>query len=146
MAWVSFAQLGTSVAKKQPPFLICGTGINKWLTIIAQLGSKRIIRATAKTGLHYHYFSIKIFLNSNTKPANSSKNYYGCKAISTSVESLFLHLKRHTVSRLRLIISMYKFTKPTTSWFLMHHPQHWSWPHWQQLARFHYSIQSIFLV
>ena len=83
-------------------------------------------KLTAKTGLHYHYFfSIKIFFNSNTKPANSSQNHYGCKAIfSTSVESLFLHLKRHTVSRLRLIISMYKFTKkPTTTWFRIHHPQ-----------------------
>jgi hypothetical protein len=36
----------------------------------------------------------KIFYQKNTKVTNSTQNYYGCKAVSTSVASLF-HLKRH---------------------------------------------------
>ena len=40
------------------------------------------------------FTSIFFLHQKNTKVTNSTQNYYGCKAVSTSVASLF-HLKRH---------------------------------------------------
>ena len=79
-------------------FLNWATGINKWVTILdnwkqLQPRSGRLFYSLPLL-FDQKSFKFLFFLHHNAKPANSTQNHYGCKAVSTSVASLF-HLKRH---------------------------------------------------